>query len=325
MLYVHGVGHFHPENVIDNQFLESLDIGTSDQWILQRTGIYRRNTVLPLSYIADTRNRDSRDADEASLYSNAETGSLAAKMALQRAGLQGSDIGMVIAGGSAPRMGSPPEACMIAEKLGIVAPAFDLNAACPTFAVQLRLISLMDPNSAPDFILVVNPENLTRIVNYNDRGTAVLMGDCTTAAIVSCKVPARVVVQHSLHESDPAEWNKVTIPSTGHLSQDGSAVQNFAIRQSVSIVQNLRLRANGNTCFIGHQANLPMLKSVCHRAGIEPDRHFFNVDQQGNCGAAGAPSVFSTRWECWQAGDEIAMAVVGAGLAWAGLLISFVA
>jgi 3-oxoacyl-[acyl-carrier-protein] synthase III len=325
MLYVHGVGHFHPENIIDNQFLESLDIGTSDQWILQRTGIRRRNTVLPLPYIAETRNRDSRGADEASLYSNAETGFRAAKMALQRAALQSSDIGMVIAGGSAPRMGSPPEACMIAEKLGIACPAFDLNAACPTFAVQLRLVSLMNPDSLTDFVLVVNPENLTRIVNYNDRSTAVLIGDCTTAAIVSSKVPARAVVKHSLHESDPLGWNKVTIPSTGHLSQDGSAVQNFAIRQSVSMVQSLRLQASGNTCFIGHQANLPMLKSVCNRAGIEPDRHFFNVDQQGNCGAAGAPSVFSTRWECWQPGDEIAMAIVGAGLGWAGLLISFAA
>lgn len=323
MLFIHGIGHFHPENVIDNQFLETLDIGTSNEWILQRTGIQRRNTVLPLDYISETRNREPRAADEASLYSNAETGLQAAKMALQRAGLQSSDIGMVIAGGSAPRMGSPAEAYLIAEKLGIAVPAFDINSACPTFAVQLRLVSLMDPDSVPDFILVVNPENLTRIVNYSDRNTAVLIGDCTTATIVSLKVPARVVLRYSLHESNPAEWKKVMIPSTGHLSQDGSEVQNFAIRKSVSTLDALRLHARGSAYFIGHQANLMMLKSVCHRARVDQAHHFFNVDQHGNCGAAGAPSVFSARWDCWKAGDELAMAVVGAGLSWAGLLIGF--
>lgn len=101
-MYLHSLGHFHPENVIDNRLLERLDIATDDEWIVSRTGIRKRHTVLPLEYICSTRNRDPRAADEASLYSNAETGCRAAKMALDRAGLAASQIGMVIAGGSAP-------------------------------------------------------------------------------------------------------------------------------------------------------------------------------------------------------------------------------
>src|SRR5262245_21140352 len=98
MLYFHGFGHFHPENQLDHAFLESLDIGTNDQWIVERVGIRNRRTVLPLDYIRATKNKDLRAAQEAALYSNAETGRRAALVAIERAGIEPKDIGMVIAG-----------------------------------------------------------------------------------------------------------------------------------------------------------------------------------------------------------------------------------
>ena len=241
-VYLHSLAHFHPENKIDNRFLEQLDIGTDNEWIVSRTGIRTRHTVLPLDYICATRNRDPRRADEASIYSNAETGCRAASMALGRAGLAASDIGMVIAGGSAPRMGSPAEACLIADRLGISAPCFDLNSACSTFVAQLRLLAMMDTAVVPDFILLVHPENLTRTVDYSDRRTAVLIGDCTTAAIVSHRVPASVQIGPVTMESNPAAWRKVSVPAMGHLQQDGAAVQNFAIRKMSALVEHLRPR-----------------------------------------------------------------------------------
>jgi 3-oxoacyl-[acyl-carrier-protein] synthase-3 len=171
-MYLHSLGHFHPENVIDNRFLERLDIGTDDEWIVSRTGIRNRHTVLPLEYICATRNRDPREADEASLYSNAEPGYRAAKMALDRADLAASQVGMVIAGGSAPRMGAPGEACLIAERIGISAPCLDVNAACSTFGVQLRILSMMAAEAAPDFVLLVHPENLVAVLAARVRETA---------------------------------------------------------------------------------------------------------------------------------------------------------
>ena len=86
-LYLHGMGHFHPENVITNQFLVDLDIGTSEEWILERVGIIARRTVLPLDYIKNTKNKEPKAAFEASLYSNAKMGAAAARMALDRAGI----------------------------------------------------------------------------------------------------------------------------------------------------------------------------------------------------------------------------------------------
>jgi len=325
-LYLHGVGHFHPENVIDNAFLEALEIDTNDQWILERVGIRSRRTVLALDYIQRTRNSDPRAATEASQYSNAQTGAKAATLALERAGLQPEDIGMVISGSCSPQWSIPAEACLVAAELGIEAQAFDLNSACSSFVAQLHLLNQMRPEALPDYILTVIPENNTRTVDYNDRRTAVLWGDGTAAAVVSTRVSAPACITTSSLNSSPKSWDKVVIPVAGHFTQQGSAVQAFAIRRTVATLEALRERASNSEeapYFIGHQANLLMLESSCRRAQVTPSRHLYNVDAFGNCGASGAPTVLSQHWEQFVTGDALAMVVVGAGLSWSGVWLQF--
>ncbi|MFA6414276.1 MAG: ketoacyl-ACP synthase III, partial [Syntrophales bacterium] len=140
MLYLHGLGHFHPENVITNKFLEDLDIGTSNDWVLERVGIRERRTSLPLDYIRETKNSDTRAAYEAGIYTNAQTGAAAARQALAQAGIAPGDIGLVISGSSAPDHVTPSEAATVAAELEIEAPCFDINAACATFGVQLSFL-----------------------------------------------------------------------------------------------------------------------------------------------------------------------------------------
>ncbi|HEX6965073.1 MAG TPA: ketoacyl-ACP synthase III [Gemmatimonadaceae bacterium] len=327
MLYIHGIGHFHPEIVIDNAFLESLDIGTTDEWILERVGIRERRTVMSLEYIRATRNADPRAAHEASTYTNAETAVLAARMALERAGLTPDDIGMVIAGGCSPQYLIPAEACLVAAALGIAVPAFDVGSACSTFVAQLHVLEMMGSASLPDFVLLVSAENNTRVVNYADRSTAVLWGDGTSATVVSGRVPARLAVRQTRFDSDPSDWAAVTIPTGRFFAQEGSAVQRFAIRRTVSTVLGLLRSCQADSdrppWFIGHQANLGMLRSAVTRAAIAESHHLYNVDRFGNCGAAGAPAVLSQHWECFCPGDRLALVTVGAGLSWGGALITF--
>jgi len=325
-LYLHGLGHFHPENVIDNHFLAALEIGTNEQWILERVGIRERRTVLPLDYLRQTRNADIRAGAEASTLTNVQTGVKAAQLALERAGLQAADIGMVVAGGCSPEMQIPSEASRIAAALGIEAPALDINSACSSFGAQLHLLGQMNP--LPRFVLVVNPENTTRCVDYRDRSTAVLWGDATSAAVVSADEPARLRITQTLLGSSPKGCALVTIPRFGHFAQEGSAVQRFAIKTTLSCLEAMlpaaRARAastGGRVRFIGHQANGMMLDSVAKRAHFEPQDHFRNVEQFGNTGAAGAPSVLSQRWDELSAGDTIVLVVVGSGLTWAALQI----
>jgi len=325
-LYLHGVGHFHPETVIDNAFLEALDIGTTEAWIMERVGIRTRRTVLSLDYIRQTKNSDPRAAPEACSYDHAELGARAARLALQRAGLTPADIGMTLAGGTAPSFVCPAEACAIAAKLEIDAPALDVVSACTSFFAPLHLLSMMDPARMPRFVLIVVPETVTCTVDYRDRGTAVIWGDGAAAAVVSASVPSRAELLGSTLGSNPRAFDKVVVPRQGFFRQDGPSVQKFAVKTMSSMLRQLQgaYREPGRSItFIGHQANQRMLESVCRACDIAPHRHHHNVAEFGNTGAAGAASVLSTRWDSYGPEHDVAMAGVGAGLTWSSCLIRF--
>jgi 3-oxoacyl-[acyl-carrier-protein] synthase-3 len=325
-LYLHGLGHFHPESEISNAFLEQLDIGTTEAWIVERVGILSRRSVLPLDYIRKTRNVDLRAAAEAAVYSNAQMAEFAARMAVKRAGIAMSDIGMVICGSSAPDMLSPADACNVARRLELEVPAFDVNSACTSFFVPVHLFAMMRPERMPRFILMVVPESLTRSVDYRDRTTAVLWGDGAAAAVLSLTEPGRAEIAATLLDSSPSGNEKVTVPRDGYFQQDGQAVQKFAVKRTAESLKRLRAESGDPTRsfgFVGHQANLRMLESVCKLCQIPPERHFCNVASFGNTAAAGSPSVISMNWERWTARDELGVVGVGAGLTWGGYLLRF--
>jgi 3-oxoacyl-[acyl-carrier-protein] synthase-3 len=322
-LYLHGLGHFHPDTVIDNAFLEDLEIGTSTDWILERVGIRTRRTVLPLDYIRRTKNRDPRAADEAATLSTVESGRRAALVALERAGLRASDIGWVIAGGCAPDGQTPSESCRIAHSLEIDTLALDVGSACSSFGAQLYVASRM--LELPDFTLLVSAEHTTRVVDYGDRASAVLWGDASSAAIVSRTVPSRIRITDVNFSTLPAGAPQVSIPRTGHFRQNGSVVQRFAIKTTLEGIARQLAPARkwageqgGKLRFVGHQANLLMLQAAAARAELA-DLHWYNVDEYGNTGAAGAPCVLSQHWHELDAGDSVIVVVVGAGFSWANL------
>lgn len=325
MIYIHGCGHFHPETVIDNEFLEELDIGCDTAWTLERVGIATRRTVLPLDYIRQTKNNDVAAAHEASIYSNAETGAKAAEMAIEKAGISKNDIGLVISGSCSPQHCVPAEACTIAAKLEIEATAFDINSACTSFLAQLNYLNSVKPETLPDYVLIVCPENNTRVIDYSDRTAAVLWGDGSAAMVVSTKLDSPVSISKCILSSAASKWENIRVPPMGHFTQIGRTVQTYAIKKSLSTIQKLREEISpergSKLKFVGHQANLMMLNSVGRLAEISTENHLYNVNSVGNCGAAGAPSVLSQNWEKLQPGDHIILAIVGAGLTWGGALI----
>lgn len=325
MLYLHAIGHFHPDTVLDNEFLASLDIGVDAKWIEDRVGIFERRTTLPLDYLRQTRNQQPRAAAEAAHTSATEMSVGATKLALERAGLEPSQIGMIISGGCSPEMQIPADASRIAHALGIGATCFDLHSACSSFASQIHVLDMMRPEALPDFVLVVNSEAFTHTIDYNDRRQAILFGDAASAAIVSSRVPAPATITHTSFASDPAGEQSVIIPTGGHFAQDGHAVQVFAIKTTTEIVKDLqdtlKPQEERRKVFIGHQANLRMLENVCKRTCIPLADHYSNVDYFGNTGAAGAPTVLSQHWDELR-NTVILMAVVGSGLAWGGMRIT---
>ncbi len=326
-LHLHGLGHFHPPNEITNRFLEELDIGTNDEWIVERVGIRSRRTVLGLDYLRATHNADPAASAEAAELGNAELGARAAELAIERSGVPREEIGLVLSGSSAPESLTPAEACRIAGRLDLDVPAFDLNSACTSFAAALHLLEGMRPERLPRFALVVAVDAITRVTDYRDRSTAVLFGDGAAAAVVSAREPGAALVLETALDSRPAGADRVRIWRHGHFGQDGRAVQMFAIRRTSEGLQRLAEVAEESPervlHFVGHQANLRVLEAACERVGIPPERHHRNVELYGNTGAPSAPSVLSMAWEKWGPRDDVAVVGVGAGLSWGRFLLRF--
>jgi 3-oxoacyl-[acyl-carrier-protein] synthase III len=283
-------------------------------------------TVLPLDYIRSTKNKDLRQAREAALYSNAETGRRAALMAIERAGITPRDVGLVIAGGCSPDTCIPAEAARIAKLLGISGPAFDVHSACSTFGVHVHLLDQMGSN-VPDYALIVSPENTTRVIDFSDRASCVLFGDATSAAVVSTRISSRARLVSSTFNTSVAGCDEVLIPRVAHFSQNGSAVQKFAIKQMSTLLGEIQdsvgEERQERVIYIGHQANLTMLEAVCRRCQIPAERHRVNIVNYGNQCAAGAPVVLSQNWDQFKPGDVVALVVVGSGLSWSSLRIEF--
>ncbi len=325
MLYIHGAGHFHPENILDNAFFEELEIETNEQWIVERVGIHQRRTVLNLDYIKQTKNSDRQLTTENVDYTVAQSAVPAVEMALERAGITKEQVGMVLASTCSPEVAIPGVASLISCELGLTnVTCMDVNTACSSFASQIYMADAMAEDKMPDYVLLVQAENWTKTVDYSDRKTAVLVGDATAAVVVSKKHPAVMRVTNTFLESDPISWEKVKVPNWGHFCQDGPAVQKFAIKKTIATFKKLQesvdYKLNENY-FISHQANLTMLKSVCKKLSINDEHHLYNVDLYGNCAAAGAPSVLSQNWQKFKANDKLTVVVVGAGLTWGGMTI----
>jgi 3-oxoacyl-[acyl-carrier-protein] synthase-3 len=140
------------------------------------------------------------------------------------------------------------------------------------------------------------PENLTRSINYSDRGSAVLFGDGSSAAVVSATVPSRASFVSCYCDSKPSAWEKVSIPRMGYFQQDGNAVQRFTIHKTTE--------------------SLSMLNTVCERTGIAVKDHWYNVTDYGDTGCSGAPAVLSQHWDELKPGYHVAISLVGAGLTW---------
>jgi 3-oxoacyl-[acyl-carrier-protein] synthase-3 len=325
-LHLHAVGHFHPDPEVTNRFLQELDIGVDDAWIIERTGIRSRRSLLPLEYIRSTRNRDPAAALEAASLTTAQMGARAGAMALGRAGIEPRRVGLVIASASSSTLEGPAEASSVAQALGIDAPALDVRSAFTSLFAGLWMLSRMEAERLPPFVLVVASEALTRTVDYRDPVNAVLLGDAAAAVLVSRSVPGRARILDLEFGSDPARADQIRIPRLGHFTQRGRAVQRFAITRLSSDLERLRSgseRAGRPFHFIGHQGNLRMLEAVCRRSGLPESRHHANVEWYGNTGAASGVSVLSQLWDKWQPEDDVAMSSVGGGLSWSGFLLRF--
>ncbi len=324
MLSILGMGFAHPESNISNKFIEDLDIGTNQEWILSKIGIETRKTTLPLDYIIDTRNQDPQHASQVATGDSTSLGLAAIQMAIERAGIDVDQLGMLICNCCTPGETLQGESQRLAHRLGWSGPAFDVFTACPIFALHLDFLENFETDALPEYILCVSTATLTQRVNYNDRSDSAIWGDGAAAWVVSAKHPGKLLVRHTSFSADPLRCDAVVVDSHGHFHQDGRAVRDFSVRQTVRLIKQIETEYDidwSRDIFIGHQANRTMLDQITRNRKIPESNHWHNVTHIGNQAGAGAPATLAMHWDQIRPGQKIVVAVLGAGLSWGSALL----
>jgi 3-oxoacyl-[acyl-carrier-protein] synthase-3 len=300
-------------------------VDTTDEWILQRTGIRERHIVDPGVATSDL-------AKEAAV------------VALQRAGLTPDDIGVIVVGTVTPDMMFPSTACLLQEKIGAHhAWGFDISAACSAFTYSLTTASQIVASGGADHALVVGADVMSSIIDYKDRSTCVLFGDGAGAVVVSATTDeSKGAILDFEHEIDGSGGPALCMPAGGsrrpsshetveerlhYVKQDGGTVFKFAVRKTEEISRRI-LERNGLTpedlnLFVSHQANRRIIQSAAEKLGVAPEKVIINIERFGNTTAATIPLALNDA-ACTgrlKKGDLVLLASVGAGFTVGAVLL----
>ncbi|MGE0450393.1 MAG: beta-ketoacyl-ACP synthase III [Vicinamibacterales bacterium] len=322
-VFIRSLATYVPPRVLTNADLEKM-VDTSDEWILQRTGIRERHIV---------------DAGQAT----SDLGKEAALQAIARAGLTPDDIGLVVVGTVTPDMMFPSTACLIQNKIGAHrAWGFDLSAACSAFTYALTTASQIVSAGGHEHALVVGADVMSSIIDYRDRSTCVLFGDGAGACVVSAAGPDDGRLLDYEHEIDGSGGLALCMPAGGSLrppshetvdarmhyvKQDGQTVFRFAVRKTEEIARRI-LDRNGLTAqdldlFVSHQANRRIIESATQKLGVDPSKVIINIERFGNTTAATIPLALNDAVACGRLkkGDLVLLASVGAGFTVGSVLL----
>ncbi|HET6365645.1 MAG TPA: beta-ketoacyl-ACP synthase III [Pseudomonadales bacterium] len=317
-----GVGAYAPKRILTNAELEKM-VDTSDDWIVQRTGIRERHIV---------------DESEAT----SDLALRAAQQALERAGVEPGEIDFIVVGTTTGDMAFPTTANILQHRLGCGnAGSIDVYAACAGSVYSLSVGAQYIQTEKYRTVLCVGAECLSRITDYTDRGTCILLADAAGAVVLRPSEDESGLIDTDLY-SDGKYWEFLYQPGGGarhpatHETVDkrmhfakmkGNEVFKVAVRMFGEAAERILTRngftANDLDLFIPHQANLRIIEAAVKRLKVPMDKVMINVDRYGNTGAA---SVYVAMEEAWSSkrlstGDLVLLAAFGGGFTWGAALL----
>jgi 3-oxoacyl-[acyl-carrier-protein] synthase-3 len=317
-----STGSYVPENVITNQDLERI-VDTSDDWIIERTGIRERRVV----------NGDQTASDLA--YE-------AAVVALKRARLKPKDLDLIIVATISGDMPFPSTACILQSKLGAKnAACFDLNAACSGFVYGLHVANGLIKAGMHRKVLLVGTETLSKFTDWQDRSTCVLFGDGAGAVVIEPTSEKRGILSTQI-SSNGDFGDLICLPGGGsrHPSSPDSILKklhfikmkgNETFKVAVRTLEELAIKTlkdneldpSDLSLMIPHQANIRIIQATAKRLGLPMEKVFVNIEKYGNTSAASVPIALdeAVRTDQVKSGDYLLLEAFGGGLTWASSLI----
>ena len=313
-----GTGSCLPGVPVTNDDLVARGIDTNDEWIVSRTGIRSRYLAPPGTMAS-------------------ELGLVAARRALEMAGIDGGELDLIIVATSTPDFIFPSTACLIQGRLGNRgATAFDVQAVCSGFAYALGIADKFIRSGSHKKALVIGSEVFSRILDWADRGTCVLFGDGAGAVVLEASASPGILAT-ALH-ADGSQAGILNVPGqicagqvTGDpfLRMDGPAVFKYAVRVLAEVAEEVCAAAGVETSeidwLIPHQANIRIIDATGRKLGLDRNRVIVTVDRHGNTSAASVPLALdeAVRDGRLQRGQKVLLEGVGGGFTWGAALLVF--
>lgn len=324
---VAGLGYAVPEGRLTNFDLEARGLDTTDEWIVERTGIRERRML-------------------AAGETTAGLAIAAGNAAIKSAGITPAELSIVIVATCTPEQPIPETSAFVAEGLGVHCGAFDIGAACAGFAYGLVVASaiLVTNGGTPGPILVIGAENLTRVVDGTDRSTVILFGDAAGAVVLAPSTggpdgPGLLAwdtgsdgSQTSLIEIRAGGSRRPPTPETVSAGEHWMTMQGHEVfRRAVRVIvdssraalDKAGISATDIDVFVPHQANARIVRAAATRIGIPEERCIVNIDHYGNTSAASIPLALAEASEQGRIsdGDLVLLSGFGAGMTWASIVL----
>jgi len=316
-----GTGSYLPEQVLTNDDLAKR-VDTSDEWIRARTGIHQRHVAGPGETTSELAYR-------------------AALRALEAAGTDPSELDLIVLGTTTPDLIFPSSACIVQSKLGVHGcMAFDVNAACSGFIYALTIADKFIRSGAAKTALVIGAETLTRMLDWNDRGTCVLFGDGAGAVVLKADTETGILSTHMHADGSKKEllWNPVGV-SVGFKPEEenagvrvlmtGNEVFKHAVKALDAVVDEA-LESNGLErsaldWLVPHQANLRIIEATAKRLAMPMERVIVTVDRHGNTSSGSVPLALdeAVRSGRVERGQLLLLEAFGGGFTWGSALLRY--
>ena len=317
-----GVGMYAPEKVLTNAELAGM-LNVTEEWIETMSGIRERHIAAPSQAASDL-------------------GAVAAQRALAQAGVSSDEVDLIIVSTSTPDMQFPSTACIIQERLGIKnVPAFDLTAVCSGFVYALTVGAQFIANEFYRTVLVIGTEAVSRVINWSDKDTCMLIGD-GAGAVVLRQVPSGYGVLSAKLGADGSGASFMMVPAGGSrkpttaeviekkmnkIQMNGQEVFKFAMKKLPEVTEQALELANLHTedlkLIIPHQANRRIIEAAARRMDLPLEKFMVNVERYGNTSSATIPIALHEALETGRikSGDLIALTGFGGGLTWGSLIM----
>ncbi len=322
--HITGWGMAIPEKILTNDEIAKI-VETNDEWIVSRTGIHERRIASPEETTASL-------ATEASIK------------ALEMANLPPEKIDLIIVSTSSPEYIFPATACLVQDNIGAVnAGAFDLSAACSGFIYALNMATQAIRSYSARNALVIGSETLSRMINWEDRGTCILFGDGAGAFVLQASEDPGGLLS-AVMRSDGSGGNALSVPAGGsklptsadtvakglhYIQMNGGEVFRFATRvmarSSQEAVEQAQLKMSDINLIIPHQANRRIIEAAARGLDFPMERVMVNVERYGNTSTASIPiaTCEAVKTGRLHSGDKIVLVGFGAGLTWGAAVIQW--